>query len=169
MADEYLSLYESVDYQLQQRSELAEIKTSSEVRAQNKYEALTTAVQEKNNYQQLSVQNSDIKLEIKQVKRELRYTKLFAIAGFITFIIIICVIFVALTVAFTVNRRSLFSNIVNASSNSDRVSNNKTDHHILSSYIFQNCSNEIRSCYIRQESNNRFFCNTEYVPIKREV
>ena len=153
MGDDYLSLYEAVDYE-----ELSGASRPQSVGQQNKYQVLSNAAAQKlNDYDQLKVcsSESDVKLELKCVKKELKSLKLVAIVGLITVVCLAAAAVVAIILA------------INASRQPPVQVNSHLDNRLLN--IFENCSEEVHSCNINYEVNNRLLCNTKMLPLRKKV
>ena len=150
MDDEHLSLYEAVDYE-----EVSGPPKPPAVGQQHKYQVLNNAAAQKlNNYDQLNVcsSESDIKHELKRIKKYLKCLKVVAIIGLLMAICLAIATAVAIDLA-------LHRTSVELSS--------QPDNNLLN--MFRNCFNESQSCYIKDEVNNRLVCNTETLPLGRKV
>ena len=158
MADDCLSdsMYVAVDYQQLVTPQ------SSAVRQPNKYEVLSNATKEKSNYQQLNVESNSVKhlIFLKQIKRQLRCTKVVTSIGLIT---TVCLAFVAIAAISLALRPVIPVNEqIKAVVNSTLGSKSPVS-------VFKNCFQEKRSCNIMHQLNGRVTCNTEILPSKKEV
>lgn len=167
MADECLSdsMYVAVDYQ-----ESVTASQTSAFRQTNKYEALTNVAKERSNYQQLNVESNSVKYPdskhlLKEIKHQLRCTKVVASIGVIATVCLLFVASAAITLAVhtaTVNESTNYLDQIKAVVNSTLGSKSSMN-------VFQNCFQEKRSCDIMHELSGRLTCNTENLPSKKKV
>ena len=149
-------MYESVDYQQSRTPQTPAARPS------NKYEVLSNVTQNQSNYQQLNIEDGSANslAQLKQIKRESRCAKVVASLG-----LMIAAFFVFLTTAAISLAVRPVSNV------SAKMGNNLTsvNNSNIPLSVFQNCSQERKTCPIMHLQDSRITCNTATLLIKKEV
>ena len=169
MADEveYLPLYEVVD-----RQQETKLSQTSAIKLQSKYEPLSSTAQKMNIYQQLETKSShhgkvsDTAHELKLLKRDLKLTKIAATVGLI---LVVCVVVAGIAVAMVTAVHPTISKSNNTAANNPSMTTLSNNYSGLPWTIFQNCQQEIQSCDIMHQLDNRVTCNAGYLQIQKEV
>ena len=161
---ESASLYEAVDYEMLPQS-------SAAAGAQSKYKSLRSDHNQwkQNYYQQLNVstnddsETSDLKKELKSLRREVRCTKIALIVGLV---VVVCMAgAIIASMALSVQEKRHISRIQPKANLTDDTSHNKTE--VIST---RDCYSDTTSCdVIHLLQNSRLVCNTPTRAVNKKV